>query len=81
MGLFNATATYGRGLKSTEVADRFVLRVYTGGFAGGGTADRRAAEELEQHRAEQGYVAYEIVARKRKWIPSCFVYTVQFRRT
>jgi hypothetical protein len=81
MGLFNATATYGRGLKETEVADRFVLRIYTGGFAFGGTADKRAAEELEKHRAELGYAAYEVVARKRKWIPSCFDYTVQFRRT
>ena len=46
MGVFNATSTYGRGFTPTQVADQFLLRVYTGGVAGQREADKGAEKEV-----------------------------------
>ncbi len=81
MGIFNATVLYGRGLEPTETADQFTLRVYTGGFAGSGTAEKRAVEELEKAVDKKGYSSYRIIHRRRCLFPfSYYEYTVQFYR-
>lgn len=49
MGIFNATATYGHGFgNSTGNPDEYFARIYTGGFAGQGTATKRLIQEMEQ---------------------------------
>jgi hypothetical protein len=77
--LFSAT-TYGRTLRATDVPDEFKLRIYTGGLAGAGTADERAAKAIEKFKSENGYSAYEIVSREGRWFPSGYDYTIRFRK-
>ena len=76
---FSAT-TYGREPRPTEVPGEFKLRIYTGGLAGSSTADERATEIIEKFRSENGYSNYEIVARESRWFPSCYDYTIRFRK-
>jgi len=78
MGIFNATATYGRGFKPTDSPDRLSIRIYTGGFAGPKTADARVEKEIKAYLQEKQYKSHAIVTRSRKWIPSCYEYIVQF---
>lgn len=80
MGILNATATYGRGFQSTDVPDRFSIRIYTGGFAGPKTADVRAMKEIEGYAQQHGYRSHAVVSRSRKWIPSYYEYVIQFER-
>jgi len=47
MGVFNATSTYGRGFTPTQVADQFLLRVYTGASPANG----RPTRELRKRSA------------------------------
>lgn len=75
------TATY--GVKPTPVAgqqDTFTFKIYTGGFAAGGTADKRASEEFDQCKTANGYSSYTILNKRYEFVPSGFVYTVQFFR-
>jgi hypothetical protein len=77
--LFSAT-TYGRKPRATGVPDEFKFRIYTGGLAGAGTSDDHATEAIEKFKSKNGYSAYEIVSRKSRWFPSCYDYTVRFRK-
>jgi hypothetical protein len=69
---------YGQKLRPADVPDQFKLRIYTGGLAGGGTADERAAEAFDKFKYENGYSKYEIAARESRWFPSCYDYIVRF---
>lgn len=80
MGILNATSTFGRGMKPTGTPDCFTFRVYTGGFAGSGTADTRASEECDKFNRDEGYSSYKIIDRRRSWVPSYYEYTVQFNK-
>jgi hypothetical protein len=80
MGIFNATSTYGRGFKPTQVADQFLVRVYTGGVAGQREADAGVEKEAHAFLSKEGYGSYGIVARRRSFMPSYFEYTIQFSR-
>ena len=80
MGIFNATATYGRGFRPTDTPDRFSIRIYTGGFAGAKTADARVVKEINAFLQENEYTSHTIVSRRRKWIPSYYEYEIQFER-
>jgi hypothetical protein len=77
---FLLATTYGHKPQSTEIPDEFKLRVYTGGLAGPGTADKCAAKALDKFKVENGYAAYDIVARESQWFPSGYDYRVRFRR-
>lgn len=75
------TATY--GIKPAPVAgqhDTFKFKIFTGGFAAGGTADDRVVDELEQHKTANGYRSYTIVDKRYNIVPSYFEYTVKFAR-
>jgi hypothetical protein len=77
---FLLATTYGHKPHSTEISDEFKLRVCTGGLAGPNTADKCAAKALDRFKAENGYAAYDIVARESQWFPSGYDYRVRFRR-
>jgi hypothetical protein len=75
------TATY--GIKPTPVAeqqDTFTFKIYTGGFAAGATADKRAAKEFDRFMVSNGYSSYTILNKQYDLFPSGFVYTVKFSR-
>ncbi|HEY2346925.1 MAG TPA: hypothetical protein VGH80_13790 [Xanthomonadaceae bacterium] len=75
------TATY--GIRPAPVAaqpDTFTFKIFTGGFAGGDTADKRAAEELDKYKNANGYASYTILDKHYQVLPSGFVYTVRFSR-
>lgn len=77
--LMSAT-TYGRKPKPTGAPDEFKLSVYTGGLGASETANKCAAGVLDKFKSENGYAAYEIVAREGRWFPSGYNYTVRFRK-
>lgn len=79
MGIFNATATYGRGFKPTDTPDCLSIRIYTGGFAGAKTSDARVEREIKNFIRVSDYTSYTIVSRRRNWIPfTYYEYEVQF---
>jgi hypothetical protein len=81
MGIFNATATYGRGFKSTNVDDQCSIRIFTGGFADSKTAHNRLLREVEVYMKEKGYSSHEVISTVRKNFPlSYFEYIVKFER-
>ena len=75
-----STTTYGRKLRPTTIPGEFKLRIYTGGFAGSGTAGEHAANLLDAHKSAHGFSSYEITAQESHWFPSCVDYTVRFRK-
>jgi hypothetical protein len=80
MGIFNATSSYGRGFKATEISDVYLIKIYTGGFAGKKTARNKVEKEIEKYLTESNYKSYEIIKSRRIWFPCpCFEYTVQFK--
>ena len=81
MGIFNATATYGNGIKSTGVDGQFSIRIFTGGFAGAKTAHKRLLREVEVYLKENGYTSHEVISTVRKYFPlSYFEYRVKFEK-
>lgn len=81
MSLFNATATYGRGFKPTQIPDQYTVRVFVSGFASGKTADERAEAEIDAFLKAEVYKASTIVNRRHSfWRFSYYEYTVQFSR-
>ena len=83
MGWYNpflSATSYGRALRPTGSPDEYSLRIYTGGFAGGGTADQRASEVLDNFKSANGYSTYRVVARTSRWFPSCYDYVVRFAK-
>jgi hypothetical protein len=81
MGLFDATATYGRGFKPTQIPDQYTVRIFVTGFASGKTADQRAGAEIDAFRDAEGYKARTIIDRRHSfWRFSYYEYTVQFSR-
>lgn len=80
MGIFNATATYGRGFKPTGAPDEFKIRIYTGGFAGAKTAQKRAEEECDAYKSTGGYASYSVKNRRFNFFPSYHEFTVKFSR-
>jgi hypothetical protein len=81
MGLFNSTATYGRGFRPTQIPDQYTVRVFVGGFASGKTADERAHVEIAAFLTAKGYRAGTIIDRQHSfWRLSYYEYTVQFSR-
>ncbi len=81
MGIFNATATYGQGFKPTGAPDEFTIKIYTGGFAGSKTAQRRAEEECDAFKGKSGYASYTITNRRFNFFPSYHKFTVKFARS
>lgn len=80
MGIFNATATYGHGFKPTDNPDEYIARIYTGGFAGQGTATKRLIREMEPFMQEKGYSQYNILSARFNLIPSFFKFTIKFEK-
>ena len=81
MGIFNATATYGKGFKRTDVDDQFSIRIFTGGFAGSKAAHKGLLREIEVYMKENGYSSHEVINTVRKYFPlSYFEYIVKFER-
>lgn len=76
------TATYGQPFElEAAYPDRYVLKVYIGGFSGGETADNKAKSEIQKFMTGHGYVSYKVLNRTHNWVPSYFEYEVQFFKT
>ncbi|HOP65182.1 MAG TPA: hypothetical protein PK358_12040 [Spirochaetota bacterium] len=77
MGIFNATATYGKTLRPTDNPDEYYIKIYTGGFAGADTAEKRAIKEIEIFLNDhQEYNTFKIINSKFNMIPSYHKFTV-----
>lgn len=75
------TATYGaKPSVSIPQQDIFTLKVFTGGFAAGNSADKRAVKEFDKYKEEKGYSSYTILEKEYEVVPSGFLYTVKFFR-
>ena len=75
------TASYGRKPEPVEgQQDTFTFPIYTGGFSGEGTADKRAEKELEKFKAANGYKSCDTIKKDYKFLPSGFTYTVKCSR-
>lgn len=74
------TSTYGRGLKAIpDTNNEYLLKIYIGGFSGGGTADEAAETEIREFMAENHFDSYEIIDRYHSFIPSYFEYQIRFQ--
>lgn len=80
MGLFNATATYGHGFKLTTNPDEYIAKIYTGGFAGQGTATKRLVKEMEPFMLEKGYSKYDISSVRFNLFPSFYKFIIRFEK-
>ncbi len=73
------TATYGQDFQPFgSQPDTYQIKIYVGGFSGTDTADDRAKQEIARFMQQHGYSSYTIVNETRSFIPSYFLYTVQF---
>jgi len=76
------TSMYGKGfVPDPSNPDQYTFKIYTGGFAGGETADNRAEKEIKEFMSNEGYSSHEVVNRRSNLFPtSYFEYTVRFER-
>ncbi|MPQ46371.1 hypothetical protein GCQ56_05055 [Marinifilum sp. N1E240] len=79
MGFFNATAIDGEGFVPNGNPNEYKMTIYTGGFAGKGTATRRLEKEIDKFLKTTDFNEHQIVDSKFKFIPSGFTYTIRFK--
>lgn len=72
------TSSYGEGLQPIPGSDSdYILKIYTGGFSGGATADKAAEAEIQKFMNENGYASYEVLERRHNLVPSYFEYLIR----
>jgi hypothetical protein len=75
------TANYGLAPTSVDAKkDTFTFKIFSGGFAGGDTADAGVKKDIERHQQANGFKNYKVLDRRYNVIPSYFEFTVQFDR-